>query len=589
MFCAVPAAGRLPAFVAILLTCAGVVFATSPVAAAEPRWPAIASWTRGPATPADVAVIVAAQNYTDVPDVPGAAKNGRAWYRYFIERRGIPSERVQLLEDKNARDVRIRKAVTRAAALAGPDSTLWFVFIGHGAATPDGKAGVLIGTDADQDPDMLYARSVRQPWVARTLTASRARHVLMVIDSCFSGRTASGGAVAKGLQPLIALRSEAPSSRLTLMTAGTSSQFAGPLPGAARPAFSYLLLGALRGWGDRNRDGRVTAKEAIAYANKTLTSLPLGRSQHPQLMTTTPSFVLATSVHEPAPDLDAVMQGKATAPPLSCPKGSRSNGTTCVGLVKCPSGMHFTPGHGCTAAAPSAGPKQPEASLRTSTAGRNLSVSSSGGPKQPKVSLSSGALGGEGAGKAGVAKVIRRKNSSIRRCYQAALRTQPGLSGNVTVTFTVGTAGLITSARVAGATGGLAACISEEFLRVRGLPMLASPQSFNQSYVFTNHPAGRTTKGAAEQRTQPRPPCGDGKACYNAGRLAALAGDAVRATALFEEAVRRGLPRAHGQLARLAFQRGDKSNCLLHGRLYLVRYPDAGDAPQVEGIVSKCR
>lgn len=105
--------------------------------------------------------------------------------------------------------------------------------------------------------------------------------------------------------------------------------------------------------------------------------------------------------------------------------------------------------------------------------------------KAIKVSLSSGALGGSGQGKDGVAKVIRRKNSSIRRCYEAALRNNPGLSGKVTVTFTVGTAGTITSVRVAGASGEFSTCITNKFSRIRGLPMLSTPQSFNQSYVFT--------------------------------------------------------------------------------------------------------
>ena len=105
--------------------------------------------------------------------------------------------------------------------------------------------------------------------------------------------------------------------------------------------------------------------------------------------------------------------------------------------------------------------------------------------KKIKVSLSAGAIGGSGSAKADVAKVIRRKNSSVRRCYEAALRNNPGLSGKVTVSFTVGTAGTVTTVRVAGASGEFASCIESKFKRIRGLPLLSTPQSFNQSYVFT--------------------------------------------------------------------------------------------------------
>lgn len=105
--------------------------------------------------------------------------------------------------------------------------------------------------------------------------------------------------------------------------------------------------------------------------------------------------------------------------------------------------------------------------------------------KRVKISLSAGALGGSGSGKSGVARVIARKNSAVRRCYEAALRKTPGLSGKVKVRFTVGTAGTITGVNVIGASGSFSSCIKNKFSRIRGLPLLPSPQSFTQSYVFT--------------------------------------------------------------------------------------------------------
>ena len=105
--------------------------------------------------------------------------------------------------------------------------------------------------------------------------------------------------------------------------------------------------------------------------------------------------------------------------------------------------------------------------------------------KKVSISLSAGSLSGSGAGKSGVARVIARKNSAVRRCYEAALRQNPGLTGKVKVRFTVGTAGTITSVSVLGASGTFASCIKGKFSRIRGLPLLPSPQSFSQSYVFT--------------------------------------------------------------------------------------------------------
>ena len=82
-------------------------------------------------------------------------------------------------------------------------------------------------------------------------------------------------------------------------------------------------------------------------------------------------------------------------------------------------------------------------------------------------------------------KVIARKSSAVRRCYEKALRKDSGLSGKVKVRFTVGTAGTITSVSVIGASGDFSSCIKRKFQRIRGLPLLPAPQSFTQSYVFT--------------------------------------------------------------------------------------------------------
>ena len=96
-------------------------------------------------------------------------------------------------------------------------------------------------------------------------------------------------------------------------------------------------------------------------------------------------------------------------------------------------------------------------------------------------------MGGTGEAKADVAKVISRKNSAVQRCYEAALRDNPDEGGKVKVSFTVGTAGTVTDVSVSGASGGFSECIKNKFMGIRGLPLLAAPQSFNQAYVFSKN------------------------------------------------------------------------------------------------------
>ncbi|GEM_PF-2594441 len=102
----------------------------------------------------------------------------------------------------------------------------------------------------------------------------------------------------------------------------------------------------------------------------------------------------------------------------------------------------------------------------------------------------------------------------------------------------------------------------------------------------------REAKVAPKPKPKPKPEPAkamSGKEYYKAGRNAALHGDKKQAISLLKKAVVNGYPRANGALAKLLFQTGDKGGCLRHGKKYLRRYPDAGDADQIEGMLEKCK
>ncbi len=255
----------------------------------------------------DAALIVGLEDYAHVADVPGAERNAVDWYRYLIKTRGLAPERVALLLDADATREEIRIAAGEAARLVGPRGRLWFVFIGHGAPAVSGDDGLLVGFDAQQKSRSLKARSVRRSELLAILEASRARGIHVVLDACFSGRRSDGEPLVPALQPLV-LMSSAPTTdpRTTLMTAAASDEFAGPLPGAERPAFSYLALGGLRGWADVDRDGRVSAGELHRYVAATLRSTLRGRRQTPTF-TGDDAMRLARSADEAGPDVTELL------------------------------------------------------------------------------------------------------------------------------------------------------------------------------------------------------------------------------------------------------------------------------------------
>ena len=288
----------------------GALHPSSALAAGETLWPNLAAPAPGDASGAnDAAIIIAIESYAVLPKVKGAVDNGTLWYQYFTGARKVPEANVQILRDGGATMESILPAIAAAAERAKAGGKVWFVFIGHGGPARDAKDGVLVTFDAQQNPDSLYARSISQRTVLDALAKSAAQPVA-IIDACFSGLSARYDAevrpIAEGVMPTIPVELLYQSPAIVL-SAGKPNEFAGRLPGAQRPAFSYLALGALRGWADENHDGVVTAAEVVSYARAKLVELPIHREQTPQLTAPDGSVALATGVKEAGPSIPGIV------------------------------------------------------------------------------------------------------------------------------------------------------------------------------------------------------------------------------------------------------------------------------------------
>ncbi len=228
----------------------------------------------------DAAVVVGIERYPHVAKIPGAAANATAWYEYLVRSRGVPVQHASLLLDADATREDVQWAVDEAARQVGKKGTLWFVFVGHGAPSRDENDGLLVGYDAQQKARSLRARSLSRADLLGRMEASQAGQIRVLLDACFSGRAADGEQLVAGLQPLVVtVEDGARDPRTILFTAARNDEFAGPLPGAERPAFSYLALGGLRGWADRDENGRVSAGELHRYVRTALQALVRDRRQ----------------------------------------------------------------------------------------------------------------------------------------------------------------------------------------------------------------------------------------------------------------------------------------------------------------------
>lgn len=283
-------------------------------------WPDVSvpptSATPDPKASQDAALVIGIDRYDALPRVVGAADNARDWEKYFLFGRHVPPERVALLTDQNATVEAIKQRASELAAKVPPGGTMFVVFIGHGAPAQGGQKGLLLGADVRPSDSSFASRSVAYDELETTVAGGTQAKTVMILDACFSGIDAGGRTLLPNVQPIVATSLIA-NAKTTVFSAGTAAEYAGALPGSQRPALSYLLLGALRGWGDTDGDGNVTAAEAHAYASLVLRSMPNNHAQHPQIVTDVPNEILGTGAKEHAPDL-AVIRSKldSWAPPV---------------------------------------------------------------------------------------------------------------------------------------------------------------------------------------------------------------------------------------------------------------------------------
>ncbi len=292
----------------------------------------------------DAAVIVGIDEYTYLPSVPGAAKNATAWQQWLLRVRRTPTQRVVTLRDSEATRERILRGLGSARDAVAKGGTLWVVFIGHGAPAPAQADGLVLGVDTQADADSLAARGILQRDIAAAVEGGAQSETIIVFDACFSGRTSDGGSsLIAGLQATLPVRSRG-STTATLLA--SSDTFAGSLPGGGRPAFSYILLGSLRGWADEDGDGRITVDDAMNFTTATMQAALRSDARLPSQRGTPSRLALNTS--DRTFDVGAVVTGRCPDETrwdgrqckARCPAGAAWSGSACISqIVSCPAAM----------------------------------------------------------------------------------------------------------------------------------------------------------------------------------------------------------------------------------------------------------
>lgn len=223
----------------------------------------------------DYVLIVGNAAYASVEPLPSALTDIAAMESFMMKGRRVPPQQVKKKPNLDAGE--LRKSVEDAARNAPAGGTLWFYYSGHGGygllseqtdPLDNGAQRVLLGRRTQ--PETWRDDAVPLSWIERTLLSSKAEHVVLILDACYSK------ILPKGQRASFPRDEPDEPARVVVWSAVERDQEAATYSPPNQGLFTYLALAALTGAADgtlEEPDGKVTLEEAQAWTSQQLNPL----------------------------------------------------------------------------------------------------------------------------------------------------------------------------------------------------------------------------------------------------------------------------------------------------------------------------
>jgi uncharacterized caspase-like protein/peptidoglycan/xylan/chitin deacetylase (PgdA/CDA1 family) len=210
------------------------------------------------------ALVIGIDNYAKWPKLEYAANDAQAIADTLTGRFGFPSSQVILLKNGEATRNNILAAFhdRLADGRTQKNDRVFVFFAGHGA-TRQLASGRELGyiIPADSDPAEFAGDAIAMSDIQNIAESLQAKHVLFVMDACYSGLGLTRG----GAGPNAYLRENARRVGRQMLTAGGADQQVADSGPNGHSVFTWVLLQALSGKADLNGDGLITGTELAAY------------------------------------------------------------------------------------------------------------------------------------------------------------------------------------------------------------------------------------------------------------------------------------------------------------------------------------
>ncbi len=217
------------------------------------------------------AVVIGIDDYAKWPKLQYAVRDAQAVRESLIEKFAFAPERVITLTNASATRNGILAAFHDKLAHGGvqKNDRIFVFFAGHGA-TMKLSSGRDLGyiIPSDSDPKQLSTDAIAMTEIQNIAESLDAKHVLFVMDACYSGLGLTRGGNTSSF-----LRDNAKRIGRQMLTAGGADQLVADGGPNGHSIFTWTLLQGLAGKGDLNGDGFITATELAAYVAPAVASV----------------------------------------------------------------------------------------------------------------------------------------------------------------------------------------------------------------------------------------------------------------------------------------------------------------------------
>ncbi|MGE0739502.1 caspase family protein [Sulfurimonas sp.] len=187
------------------------------------------------------ALVIGINKYKQNTPVEFADLSAMAFEELAQKTLGVPKENIITLLNDEATSGQLKAKIETIKELADKNGNIYLYFAGHGVPGKDGSTYILPN---DMSADAIHLEAnLKLDNIYDNLSKSNAKNVFVFMDSCFSGKDDSGGLLYKGVAPVLKTNEVVLSQeKLTVMTAGSSTDFANDYAQKKQRLFSYYLI-----------------------------------------------------------------------------------------------------------------------------------------------------------------------------------------------------------------------------------------------------------------------------------------------------------------------------------------------------------